>query len=520
MAKATTTAVRAELQRRRQSAALGQLTPELLANGHQMQLAILLAILASTDKNLILQCSRRAGKTWVCLCILLLVARKTPDVTCVFLGLTAVAAEEQWRVWLRLLADLKIPATHVGMSTTLANGSRIEFGGLDDLRHVQGLRGRNLSGGCAILDEAQSDPGVMETTVVDILGPMLDEEIEGREPGVLVIAGTIPELEGVGYFERTWLRAADPESGWLRFNWGRRDNPHELHFERNLARYLKKYGYTVEHPHVRRTWFGERVFGDAETVYGWRPCNSYVPTVPPWAAPLVDAFPPGKLTLSELPKGARFISLAVDPGTRDEASVSGWAWGAPGGGVWHFCEWITLKNAGADQGSWAAVLGEVKRRYPTVTFLQPYYDAGSAKEVINTFQKDYGIAVVLPAKKAARKGQVDRFRTLLRKEEAHVMAGSAMERDLQVTRWDLAKRDDGKWEYSSMHHPGASESGRYALDHYFGVRAPKQKPAVDALTAAAAAADAYQRERFEKYKPEKKGRKKPDRWGRGWRPTA
>ncbi len=493
---------------------------EKMAAGHGMQLRVLLCVLASTLKNIVLQCSRRAGKTWVCLCILLLIARRTSGVTCLYLGLTKVAAQEQWRVWLRLLSDLGIWGDHVGMSTTLANGSRIEFGGLDDLRHVQGLRGKNLSGGCAIIDESQSDPGVMETTVVDILGPMLDEQVEGRPPGLLVLAGTIPELEGVGYFERMWERAQDPDSAWVPFNWGRKDNPHEQNFEANLARYCKKYGFEIDHPHVQRTWFGLRVFGDAVTAYGWTPKNSYVPVAPAWLAAIVDAFPPGHIMAATLPKGARFVSFGVDPGTSDTASVEGWAFGAPGGGVWHIFEWITPKHADTSQGDWAAVLGEAKRRLAGVTFLQPFYDAGGSNEVIDTFTRDYGIAAVLPAKKAARKEQVDRFKTLLRREEVHIMAGSSMEYDLQNTRWDLAARDRGKWDFSAMHHPGGSESGRYALDHYFATNLPPEPPKyASEIEAQAAAVAANIKRKFEQWKPPTKPqRSKPDLWGRGWRP--
>lgn len=518
MGKLTRAALQAELMRRHQAAALERITPELLAAGHAMQLAIL----TCDAQDMLLQCSRRAGKTWLCLCLLLLTARNTPGVTCIYLGLNGEAAREQRRVWDRLLNTLGIVAKTVGKLTTFANGSIVEFGGLDDLRNVQSLRGRNLSGGLVVIDEAQSDPGLIETTVVDILGPMLDETTaEHLVPGRLIIAGTIPELEGVGYFERLWLaNCVDPEAAWKCFNWSRFDNPHETNNEANLQRYLRKHKFQRDDPHVQRTWFGRRVFGDAITSYGWTPKNSYVPTPPQWLFGIADAFKPGHIMAAELPPGARFIASGVDPGTRDTASVEAWAFGAPGAGVWHVFEWITPKNADTAQGDWAAVLGEIKRRYPGVTFLQPFYDAGSSQEVIDTFQRDYGIAAVLPARKAARKEQVDRFKTLLRREEAHIMAGSSMEYDLQNTRWDLAARDKGKWEFSAMHHPGGSESGRYALDSYFATKGPPEAPKyASELEAQAAAVAANIKRKFENWKPPTKPqRSKPDLWGRGWRP--
>lgn len=517
MGRLTRAALNAELMRRRQASALAQITPDLLAAGHVMQLAILL----STTQNLILQCSRRAGKTWVCLCLLLLTATSTSNVCCIYLGLDKTAVEDQWIVWLRLLGSLGIVAHHANMVTTFANGSYIEFGGLDDKRHVESFRGRNMSGGMAVIDESQSDPGVIEYTATEIFGHMLDETTaEHPVPGRLVISGTIPDVEGVGYFERLWLENFGKEdTGWECFQWSRFDNPHETKNHENLAAYCKKYKYEPSDTYIQRTWFGIRVFGDAKTCYGWRLGNSYKPKPPPWAAGIREAFKPGIIMVSELPPGTRFIASAVDPGTRDEASVEAWAFGAPGGGVWHFFEWITPKNADAGQADWMAVLAEIKRRHPGVTFLQPFYDIG-AQEVIDTAVRDYGIGVVLPAKKAALKGQVDRFKNLLRVGEAHVMEGSAMEHDLQVTQWDNGEREKGRWKFSAQHHPCGSESGRYALDHYFATKLPEAPPQyASEIEAQGAKVAAHIKAKFDNWKPNTKPqRNKPDLWGRGWRP--
>ena len=261
------------------------------------------------------------------------------------------------------------------------------------------------------------------------------------------------------------------------------------------------------------------MFGDARTAYGWSPFNSYDPTQPGWLSAIKDRFPPGTIMAAELPRGARFIAAGVDPGTRDEASVSAWTWGEPEAGVHHVFEWITPKNAGATQGDWAAVLGEIKRRYPGVAFIPAVYDAGSAQEVIDTFMKDYGIPAVLPAKKAALKGQVDRFKTLLRRGEVHIMRGSRMEYDLQKTQWDLSEADHGRWKFSAQHHPCSSESGRYALDAYFASKpTPARVQYKTEIESAEAVAMKMFHDRFANWKPQKPRAAKPDIWGRGWRP--
>ena len=208
--KITKTQLAAEKRRRLQLRAGATITPELLCAGHLKQLEVLLYALANPDHDLVLQCSRRAAKTWTILFLGLLTVLATPGVQFIFLGQTEAGVLEQWRNWLRILKSLGIEAESAGMETVFSNGSQALFASVDDMRHVQSLLlGRNLSGGLVAVDECQSDivGAVLERLVDDILGPMLDETtVEHPIPGRLVLAGTIPELEGVGALRRGLAR--------------------------------------------------------------------------------------------------------------------------------------------------------------------------------------------------------------------------------------------------------------------------------------------------------------------------
>jgi hypothetical protein len=95
------------------------------------------------------------------------------------------------------------------------------------------------------------------------------------------------------------------------------------------------------------------------------------------------------------------------------------------------------------------------------------YDAGSSQNTIDNLLNDFGIALVLAAKKVDKKGQVDRNNDLLEQRRMLVMLGSALEQDYQRARWNPAALARSQYEWASSWHPDPSEAGRYALQDYF-----------------------------------------------------
>src|SRR5438046_2932969 len=130
MARSRVTPSRAQAEAQLQQI-LADVTPERLANGHPHQLRVLTCV----EQAIILLCSRRAGKTYVCAALLLLTAIATGNVSCLYLALTSAQAKKVWKkTWKPLLRRFRIPCDHSesDLQTTLWNGSTIVFGGTDD----------------------------------------------------------------------------------------------------------------------------------------------------------------------------------------------------------------------------------------------------------------------------------------------------------------------------------------------------------------------------------------------------
>jgi hypothetical protein len=471
---------------RRRTAALAAFTPEAAADGHRYQLEAL----RSKHQNLILMCSRRAGKSYLCCALLAMTAVHAPGAaSCLYLALTSGQAKKIWRkIWKPLCRKWKLCTSkdhnETELTTTFPNGATVQFGGTDDLRHVQSLLGDSMACGMAIIDECQSDPGLIESLVTDILGPMLDETTkELPTPGRLVLAGTVPAVAS-GYFWETWIRSYDKstqeaktDSAWHAIGWGRADNPHETFFAERLAAYVHKYGLLETDPIVQRNWFGKRVFDTNATAYKYdRAKNGYC-----WDADTsyaADQFQPGTIRVAKVAPGLDTFSIGIDPAaSSDRMAVVLWAWASQGPrGVWHVGEWVTERAANALESQYLAVVEAWVRKYNVVSIV---WDPGGASTTKDpAFLSEYKL-VIEPAKKGkgSKKARVDRLKDLLGTSRAHIMIGSALEEDLQKTRFDPEKRAIGKYEWTADCHPDVADAATYALPAYIEAekREPKQK---------------------------------------------
>jgi hypothetical protein len=478
-------AVAAQELNRRWQAAIAAFTPEAIADGHQFQLQAL----ESSTQNLILQCSRRAGKTYLCCALLATTAVRAPGAaSCLYLALTSGQAKKVWRkIWKPMCRRWKLcqPKDHneSELVTTFANGTTVQFGGTDDMRHVQSLLGDSMACGMAIIDECQSDPGLIERLVTDILGPMLDETTANLPvPGRLVLAGTVPPV-AAGYFWDTWVANYDEEKAqakddavWLPIGWGRADNPHETFFAERLLAYCRKYGLSESDSIVQRNWFGRRVFDADTTAYRYsRSKNGYAYEKDTSIS--ADKFPPGQFRLARIPAGIDNFGIGIDPAaTSDRMALVLWGWSSQGPrGLWHCAEWVTDRGANALESQYLEVIKWLVRRYNVVRIIR---DAGSASTTLDpAFLADHGL-VIEPAKKGkgSVKTRVERLKDLLGTGRAHIMIGSALEQDLQHAMFDQEKRAVGKYEWTAACHPDVADAASYAVVAYIEGAAKAEKP--------------------------------------------
>lgn len=481
----TAARARAELERRT-LAAVGRMTALAISAGHRHQLEIL----GGAWQSLVLMCSRRAGKSIVCVALCILTALKTRNVRCLYLSLTAAQSAPRFAECKAMLERFEIP---YGWDDTeqiikLWNGSQIRFTGIDDRRRAAVFKGDQLASGIAIVDEAQDDPGLLEWLLKDVLDPMVSETTtEKPEPGRIVVSGVVPD-SAAGYFWHLWAENYDEEAdapregaAWKCLGWGRAENPHERDFEKHLAAYLAKYGLELADPIVQRNWFGRRVFDRAATAYRYNAArNAWVGLPAPW---LVDFVCPkndrggelGRLLASVPPPTATQFSVGIDPASRrDCCTLVVNAWGAASPDVWQVAEFVSSPGSGIRQDQWIDVLRQLRGFYGNV--LRQLRDAGSAAEDI--FLADYKLLIEAVKKyPGSVKDRVERTAALLGRGHYHVLAGSDLEAQLSVVRWDQAAREKGKWTLLASIPNDVSDAADYGLVPYFDASEPaKPRP--------------------------------------------
>lgn len=469
-------AERAQARRsRREGAAQEGPSLEDLTAGHARQLAF------CEDKSrwIIALCSRRAGKTTGIAYRMLMRALRGPSRQ-VYIALTKGQARHvtMWEpIWLPLLRRLGIEAKHdqTEMITTFANGSVCRFTGSDDVRHIETELGSALDE--AILDECQSaSDAVLKPLITRILPPSLADR-----RGTLLMAGTVPEVEA-GMFWDVWST-----SDWSKHNWSMFDNPFMPYAREDLEEYLSKNpGITIDDPEIQRERFGNFVFDKNATAYGYIPAlNAYTPTMADWLEEFRASLPEPlrKMTaclMAAVPMpGIEYISIAIDPGGGDRASIEGNGWGTETNVVQHLFDWATVRNANATWDQMGSIYVKAATMYKSQW---GWYDTTSQNE-LDTFSRLYQVPVLKPAVKSDMPGQIRLVRNLCASGRYKVMAGSAMEEDLKKARLDPAARAKGQWKWTAAWHPDPSEANRYSLRPYFDLYQPAAPPPKDDLEA-------------------------------------
>ena len=384
-----------------------------------------------------LLCARQSGKTWIDDGIMFDNSVQNPGSTNLFLGLKGTGVrfsnwEPVWKQGVCEKWDLPIDChNETQMLTTFPNRSRVMFAGTDDLTNVKKYLGNRLDHGVIVVDEGQDQTdSVLKYILRVLLPPMLTPTSR------VIVSGVLPDVPA-GYF----LELADAP-GYSKHSWGRADNVHTPEAMAQLATYLRDHGISIDDPQIQRDWFLKRVWDPSATAYRYDASrNAYAG-----------------------PQQQEIYSVGIDPGTRDRMAVVVWGWSQRSRDVWHVHEKVWPKDSRATWKDLATELGIIRAKFNPS---QWFYDAGSSQMTIDTFAADYGIPVILAAKKTDMPGQVARFSDLLSQGRAHILAGSALEEDLRKTRWDQEARGKGQYKWSHHWHPDVADAARYGLQAYF-----------------------------------------------------
>lgn len=439
-------------------------------------------------------CARQAGKSQGDYGILMDAGLFQPNSTNLILGLNGPHLRMNgWEpIWKKLFdkySGLDKDWNYEKMQTTFPNGARVIFFGADDAKHLKNILGGRIENGVVIVDESQ-DQGSLDELLDNTLPPMMGMGAR------LVLTGVFPEVP-TGRFWResgwreqggTWVQ--EQLRGWSRHNWGRLANVHVPDSWAILQRYLADTGKSINDPDIIRNWMGKPAFDPNATAYRYGVArNGYQAIAPDWlhmayaaqqdergrALKYCHPMRPDKSgvlhgMMASVPQlGVKIFALALDPGhASDRASIQGIGWGPDFRGAQHLFDWTTERKSFVSTGDMFAVLGLAYRAFLRWgEALNPHYDAGSSTNTIDNLQGDYGVPLVLAAKKSDKKGQVDRVNDLLTESKAQIMLGSAVEQDFARARWNKEALGRQQYEWDRAHHPDASEAYRYATGDYF-----------------------------------------------------
>lgn len=465
--RAKRTDARAEW-RRRQSIAAAQrralFSFVAVADGHVKQLALL----NDMARRVLVMCSRRAGKTYAMAAILLATAVGNPRSNSVYLAITKGQAKRTiWTdTWIALCDAWGVECTHnrTELVTSFPNGSHVYFGGTDDLRHIITELGQKLT--LAIVDECQDQSSaVLKSLAEKILPPAL-ADMSGR----LILSGTIPETPS-GYFWKQWERAKEGKSSWSTHNWSMLDNPHMKDPAGELAAHLADTGLPEDDPGIQRDWKGLITFEATALAFrydkhrnGFQPGSEERDPLGKWVT---------RIAPKEIIDKCEFFCVGGDQGKFDRMVVQVFGWSSKHREMYQVYEWASVRDHGGAFSAFGRPLDQIRQLFGEC---QHYFDFGGAKLTVDNFRTDFGVYVLDPAKKADRRGQVERLNTLMKAARFFCMIGSDLEGDFETTKWDKDLRAKGKFEWSSDNHPDAADAGRYASQGYFDGYEPPPPP--------------------------------------------
>jgi len=211
-------------------------------------------------------CSRRAGKSVGVAAWLLEGPVLNPSAPSVYFTITRGSAKRI--IWPTLLelnrehalgyvpneADLVLKRNGVGA---------VYLTGVDNRNEIEKLRG--TAWGRAAGDEAQTLPEYMKDLTEDVLMPSFMDH-----GGQLRLTGT-PGSVPAGFFH-----GVAHSKLWGHHHWTVWENPHipEQNKRAMLAKVLETRGVTVEHPSIRREWFGEWAFDPDALVFKFDPARN------------------------------------------------------------------------------------------------------------------------------------------------------------------------------------------------------------------------------------------------------
>lgn len=235
-------------------------------------------------------CSRRAGKTYATILMLIKAALEQPGSQSVFISYTRSTAKNTiWKPLQEFLRKLGIVPTvnKTDLALTLPNGSTIRLQGASKEEDAEKLRGNPYA--IVVLDECGSAEYAhnLDYIVKDLLGISVDET-----RGTLVMIGTPDIYIDTLFYRVTGLSPGDQdyEPGWSVHRWTWEDNDslrpnskervsHNIRL--SLQERLKADPELPLTDGYKREYRGDWILASDQLVYRFNPAKNLTPELPP-----------------------------------------------------------------------------------------------------------------------------------------------------------------------------------------------------------------------------------------------
>jgi phage terminase large subunit len=365
-----------------------------------------LSFIKDPNPWVIADCSRRSGKTEGCVYDLLDTAIRNEGINCLYITLTRANAERI--IWAKLLHanehyKLQGIPNYSKLSLTFPNGSVIYLSGCNDKSELDKFRGLALK--LVYIDEVQSFKSFIKELVDEVLAPALADYA-----GKMKFIGT-PGPIASGFFHKLLSNQE-----FSRHHWTFWDNPYlpalkeGITHAQVLDRELKRRGVSIDHPSIRREWFGEWVTDTESLVFNYGDHNDFV----------------------NEPQLTDYV-IGLDFGTDDADAISVLGWHK------NFKEVYLVEEYVQNGLSVSEIVAEVEKRYKKYNPLKIVADTGAnGKKIALEISKRLGVPVSA-ADKQRKVEHITWLNDAMRTRKFFARASGRFAQDCAIIEWDYDK---------------------------------------------------------------------------------
>jgi hypothetical protein len=387
------------------------------------------AFVNDPNRNIVAQCSRRAGKSNGLALRFFKTLAKYPKSQCIYLGLTQESAREiMWPVLQEINDKYQLGCVFVESKMIMKhpNGAKLKIMGADLKNFIKRLKGRKYPG--IAIDEAQDFGTHLQSLVDDVLTPSTAD----YEDGWLALTGTPGPVPQGYFFEITQNR----RFGYSFHEWTLLDNPHMPNPKAFIDEIKEKREWDDNNPTLLREYRNKWVL-DVEALW--------------------IRYKEGLNHYTEMPKGEYNYILGIDIGFKDADALAVLAWSESDPNTYLVEELITSKQGLTE------LVDQVHEMYTKYKISKSVIDEGGlGKKLAEEMRRRHAIPVQA-ADKARKQENVELLNDHLRRSKFKAKSNSRFAQDSYLVQIDWAKSTPDRIIINKTPHSDIIDAVLYAF---------------------------------------------------------